>query len=484
MAFEGLQSRLQDAFSVLRKKGKVTEDDVNEVMREVRLALLEADVNFKVVRSFIKNVKEKALGEEVLGSLTGGQQVVKIVNDELKEVMGGEHQELILSAEGPTVFMMTGLQGSGKTTTSGKLANLLRKTNKLKPLLVAADVYRPAAIDQLKTVGEELDIPVFEMGDQVSPVEIAEKGVQKAVEEDYDLVIIDTAGRLHVDDNLMDELVDIKRNIEPEEVFLVVDAMTGQDVVNVAEAFNEQIGITSVLLTKIDGDTRGGAALSVSAVTGTPIKYVGTGEQLNEIEAFHPERMANRILGMGDILTLIERAQEEFDEQQAEELAQKMQDETYDLNDFIEQMDQVRGMGPLEDLIKMIPGMSNLPGMDQLEIDPKELDWTKAIVLSMTDEERTNPDILSQKRRRRVAQGSGRSVDEVNRLLKQFKESKKMMSQVSKGNVDTSQLDKLTGQSGMPNMPNMPKMPKQPKKEKGTKLDQFFRSRKKKKKKK
>ncbi len=451
MAFEGLTGRLSDAFSSLRKKGKVTEADIDEVMREVRLALLEADVNFKIVKKFVNSVKEKAKGEEVLGSLTGGQQVVKIVNDELTELMGGELQELNFAEDGePTVFMMTGLQGSGKTTTAGKLANYLRKHKKKNPLLVAGDVYRPAAIDQLITVGKQLDIPVLEMGDQVSPVEIAKNGLAHAKENDHDLVIIDTAGRLHVDHELMDELVEIEAAVQPDEIFLVVDAMTGQDAVNVAESFNETIGITSVILTKLDGDTCGGAALSISAVTHKPIKFAGTGEKLSDIEPFHPDRMANRILGMGDILTLIERAEQEVSEEEAMALAQKMKDQSYDFNDFLNQMGQVEKLGPMQDIIKMIPGLNKIPGIDEIDFDDGQMEWTKAIIYSMTEEERSNPDIISQNRRRRIAAGSGRSLNEVNGLIKQFNQSKKMMKEMSG--------DKASGK--MENMMNkMSKMP-------------------------
>lgn len=448
MAFEGLTGRLQDAFSGLRKKGKVTEADVKDVMREVRLALLEADVNYKVVRNFVKTVREKSLGEEVLGSLNGGQQVVKIVNDELTELMGGEQEKIIFAdpGQGPTIYMMTGLQGAGKTTTAGKLANYLRKHENKKPMMVAADIYRPAAIDQLETLGRDLDIPVFSMGDQVSPVEIAEKGIQQAKDENRDVVIIDTAGRLHIDENLMNELEDVKAAVNPHEIFLVVDAMTGQDAVNVADSFNDRLSITSVILTKLDGDTRGGAALSIRSVTNKPIKFTGTGEKLEALEPFYPDRMANRILGMGDILTLIERAQQEVDEERAEEMAAKMRENRYDFNDFIEQMDQMTNMGPMEDILKMIPGMSNVPGMADFQMDPKDIAHMKAIVLSMTPEERENPDILSQKRRRRIAKGSGRDIAEVNRLIKQFKQSKEMMSKMSKGNMGGMPgLDKLMG---------------------------------------
>lgn len=461
MAFEGLTGRLQDAFSGLRKKGKITEQDVNDTMREIRLALLEADVNYKVVREFVDNVREKAIGEEVLESLDGGQQVVKVVYDELSDLMGGEQAEVNISELPPTVYMMTGLQGAGKTTTAGKIANYLRKHKNLKPMLVAADVYRPAAIDQLQTIGQQLDIPVFTMGDQVSPVEIAKKGLAEAKEQNRDLVIIDTAGRLHVDEVLMTELTDIKAAVKPDEIFLVVDAMTGQDAVNVADSFNEQLDISSVVLTKLDGDTRGGAALSIRKVTGKPIKFTGTGEQLDALEPFYPDRMANRILGMGDLLTLIERAQAEVDEKRAEELAQKMAENRYDFNDFIEQMDQMRNMGPLDDLLRMIPGISNIPGMDDFEVDDKELDYMKAIVMSMTEAERLDPDMLNQGRRRRIADGSGQSLLEVNKLITQFKQSREMMAGMSGGKMPKG-IGKMLGglgggmgqgQQGLPQAP-------------------------------
>ena len=444
MAFEGLTGRLQDAFSSLRKKGKVSEQDVNDAMRQVRLALLEADVNYKVVRKFVKNIKEKSLGSEVLESLNGGQQVVKIVYDELTTLMGGEQAEVSISDIPPTVFMMTGLQGAGKTTTAGKLANYLRKHKNMKPMLIAADIYRPAAIDQLQTLGQQLDIPVFSMGDQVSPVEIATRGLEEAKATNRDLVIIDTAGRLHIDEVLMKELEDVKAAANPDEIFLVVDAMTGQDAVNVADSFNSQLDITSVILTKLDGDTRGGAALSIREVTGKPIKFTGTGEKLDAIEPFHPDRMANRILGMGDLLTLIERAQHEVDEKRAEELAQKMAENRYDFNDFIEQMDQMRNMGPLDQILKMIPGVSNLPGMNDFEVDEKELDYMKAIVQSMTNEEREDPELLNQSRRRRISAGSARPLQEVNKLIKQFKQTREMMAGLSGGKMPAG-LDQMLG---------------------------------------
>ncbi|MFL2101541.1 signal recognition particle protein [Desemzia sp. FAM 23991] len=436
MAFEGLTERLQNAMTKLRRKGKVSEADVKEMMREVRLALLEADVNFKVVKEFVNKVSERAVGTEVLDSLSPGQQIIKIVNDELTELMGGETATINFSVKPPTVVMMVGLQGAGKTTTAGKIANYVRKKENKRPLLVAADIYRPAAIQQLQTIGDQLDMPVFSMGDQVSPVEIAQKGIEEAVRTGRDVVLIDTAGRLHIDDNLMTELADIKQTANPSEIFLVVDAMTGQDAVNVAKSFNEQLDITGVVLTKLDGDTRGGAALSIRSVTGKPIKFVGQGEKLDALDPFHPDRMANRILGMGDMLTLIEKAQQDIDEKKAEEMAEKLRENTFDFNDFIEQMDQVSNMGPLEDIIKMIPGMNNMPGLDQLQVDPKDTARMKAIVLSMTTKERENPDIISQSRRKRIAKGSGRPLVEVNRLIKQFNESKKMMNKMSKGNFE------------------------------------------------
>ncbi|MGY3778721.1 signal recognition particle protein [Isobaculum melis] len=436
MAFEGLSERLQNAMAKLRKKGKISEADVKEMMREVRLALLEADVNFKVVKDFVKTVSDRAVGAEVLESLSPAQQVIKIVNEELTALMGGEQSQIAVAPKSPTVIMMVGLQGAGKTTTAGKLALLLKKKQNRKPLLVAADIYRPAAIQQLETLGKQLDIPVFSLGDQVSPVEIAKQAIQKAKDEHLDYVLIDTAGRLHIDETLMTELRDVKEVSNPSEIFLVVDAMTGQDAVTVADSFNEQLDVTGVILTKLDGDTRGGAALSIRAVTGKPIKFTGQGEKLEDLEPFYPDRMASRILGMGDMLTLIEKAQQDFDEKKAAEMTQKLKENSFDFNDFIEQMDQLQNMGPLEDILKMIPGMSNAPGLDQMKIDPKDMGRMKAIVLSMTPQERENPDMLSQSRRRRIARGSARPIAEVNRMIKQFNESKKMMSKMNKGNFE------------------------------------------------
>ncbi len=368
MAFEGLADRLQQTISKIRGKGKVTEQDVKDMMREVRLALLEADVNFKVVKDFVKKVSERAVGQDVMKSLTPGQQVIKVVKEELTELMGGEESKIAAAKRPPTVIMMVGLQGAGKTTSTGKLANLLRKKHNRNPLLVAADIYRPAAIKQLETLGKQLDMPVFSLGDKVSPVEIAKQAIEKAKEDHHDYVLIDTAGRLHIDEDLMDELEQVKETAQPEEIFLVVDSMTGQDAVNVAKSFNEQLGVTGVILTKLDGDTRGGAALSIRAVTNTPIKFAGMGEKLDALEPFHPERMASRILGMGDVLTLIEKAQANVDEEKAKELEQKMKNMSFTLDDFLEQLGQVRNMGPLEDLIQMMPGAGKMKGLKTLKL--------------------------------------------------------------------------------------------------------------------
>lgn len=438
MAFENLTQRLQAAMGKLRKKGKVTEADVTEMMREIRLALLEADVNLQVVKQFTKEVRTRALGVEVLESLTPAQQIVKIVDEELTKTLGSEAVGIEKSPKIPTVIMMAGLQGAGKTTFAGKLANQLIKNEKARPLMIAGDVYRPAAIDQLKVLGQQLDVPVFDMGTDVSPVEIVRQGMEKARENKNDYVLIDTAGRLHIDEALMDELKQIKEIAQPNEILLVVDAMTGQDAVNVAQSFNEQLGITGVVITKLDGDTRGGAALSIRAVTGAPIKFIGSGEKLTDLEVFHPDRMSSRILGMGDMLTLIEKAQQDYDEKKAEELARKMKENSFDFNDFIEQLDQVMGMGPIEDLLKMIPGIENV------KVDPKDVERKKAMVYSMTPAERENPDLLNPSRRRRIAAGSGNSVVEVNRMIKQFKESRKMMQQMSKGSMPAG-MDQMFG---------------------------------------
>ncbi|WP_033012325.1 signal recognition particle protein [Geobacillus kaustophilus] len=431
MAFEGLSERLQQVMNRIRGKGKVTEADVKEMMREVRLALLEADVNFKVVKDFIRQVSERAVGQEVMKSLTPGQQVIKIVKEELTALMGGEQSQIAVAKKPPTVVMMVGLQGAGKTTTTGKLANLLRKRHNRKPLLVAADVYRPAAIKQLETLGKQLDMPVFSLGEHANPVEIAKQALERAKEEHYDYVLIDTAGRLHIDEALMDELKQMKEAVKPDEIFLVVDAMTGQDAVNVAQSFHEQLGITGVILTKLDGDTRGGAALSIRAVTGAPIKFAGMGEKLDALEPFHPERMASRILGMGDVLTLIEKAQAAVDEEKAKELEQKMRTATFTLDDFLEQLGQVRKLGPLDELIKMLPGANKIKGLANIQVDEKQIARVEAIIRSMTKEEKMHPEIINGSRKRRIAKGSGTTVQEVNRLLKQFDDMKKMMKMMT-----------------------------------------------------
>ncbi|MGF2942968.1 signal recognition particle protein [Enterococcus xiangfangensis] len=444
MAFESLTQRLQAAMGKLRKKGKITESDITEMMREIRLALLEADVNLQVVKQFTKEVRSRAIGAEVLESLSPAQQIVKIVDEELTKTLGTEAVGIEKSPKIPTVIMMAGLQGAGKTTFAGKLANQLIKNEKARPLMIAGDIYRPAAIDQLKVLGQQLDVPVFDLGTEVSPVEIVRQGMEQARENKNDYVLIDTAGRLHIDEALMEELKQIKEIAQPNEILLVVDAMTGQDAVNVAQSFNEQLGITGVVITKLDGDTRGGAALSIRAVTGAPIKFVGSGEKLTDLEVFHPDRMSSRILGMGDILTLIEKAQQDYDEKKAEELARKMKENSFDFNDFIEQLDQVMGMGPIEDLLKMIPGMSQMPGIENVKVDPKDVERKKAMVYSMTPAEREDPDLLNPSRRRRIAAGSGNSIVEVNRMIKQFKESRKMMQQMSKGNMSAG-MDQMFG---------------------------------------
>ncbi|EAG0627030.1 signal recognition particle protein [Listeria monocytogenes] len=433
MAFEGLAGRLQETMNKIRGKGKVNEADVKEMMREVRLALLEADVNFKVVKQFIKTVSERAVGADVMKSLTPGQQVIKIVQEELTSLMGGEESKIGTADRPPTVIMMVGLQGAGKTTTSGKLANLLRKKYNRKPLLVAADIYRPAAIKQLETLGKQLDMPVFSLGDQVSPVEIAKQAIAKAKEEHLDYVIIDTAGRLHIDETLMDELKQVKEIATPTEILLVVDSMTGQDAVNVAQSFNEQLEITGVVLTKLDGDTRGGAALSIRSVTGKPIKFIATGEKMEALETFHPDRMASRILGMGDVFSLIEKAQTDVDTEKMKAMEQKMKDNSMTLDDFLEQLQQVKQMGPLDELLKMMPGANKMKGLDNMNVDDKQLGHIEAIIKSMTKNEKDNPDIINASRRKRIARGSGRPVQEINRLLKQFAEMKKMMKQMTGG---------------------------------------------------
>ena len=427
MIFEGLSDKLQGALSKLKSKGKLTEKDVKDAMREVKLALLEADVNFKVVKDFVKKVQERCVGQDVMSSLTPGQHVIKIVNEELTSLMGDVSSKVMISSKPPTVIMMVGLQGAGKTTTSGKLGGYFKKQGK-RPLLVACDVYRPAAIKQLQVVGEKLDIPVFNMGDKESPINIAKAGLSHAIKHNNDLVIIDTAGRLHIDETLMDELKSIKSEVKPHEILLVVDSMTGQDAVNVAESFNEALGVDGVVLTKLDGDTRGGAALSIRAVTQKPIKFIGMGEKLDDLEPFHPDRMASRILGMGDILSLIEKAQENIDLDKAKELESKIKKQELDFEDFLEQMEQIQKMGPLNKVLEMIPGMGSMKDqLGDIDMNNKEIVRTKAIVQSMTKEERRNPSILNASRKKRIARGSGTSVQDVNRLIKQFNEMKKMM---------------------------------------------------------
>ena len=432
MAFENLSNKLQDVFKQLRGKGKLTEADVKTAMREVKIALLEADVNFKIVKNFIKTVTERAVGTEVLEGLNPGQQVIKIVNEELISLMGTTQSQLTFAKRPPTVYMMVGLQGAGKTTSSGKLAGQLRKQGR-NPLLVACDVYRPAAIKQLQVVGKNYNIPVFEMGDKLSPVEISKKALEYAAENRNDVILIDTAGRLHINEELMQELQDIKEVVKPQEILLVVDAMTGQDAVTVAESFDSQLGIDGIIMTKLDGDARGGAALSVRSVTNKPIKYIGMGEKMEDLEPFYPDRMASRILGMGDVLTLIDKVQQNIDEQEAKEMQKKMLSNEFTLEDFLSQMQQINKMGPLKDLMGMIPGMNKFNLDEALNgVDPsKEMAKTEAIIQSMTREERLNPSILNGPRKKRIANGSGRSIAEVNRLLKQFEEMKKMMKQMN-----------------------------------------------------
>ena len=425
--FGGLTDKLANAFKKFRNKGKLTEADVKEGMREVKLALLEADVNFKVVKEFVKAVTERAVGSQVLESLLPAQQIVKIVNEELVKLMGGETPKVNISPKPPTVIMMVGLQGAGKTTHSAKIASYYKHKGK-SPLLVACDVYRPAAVDQLKIVGEAANIPVFSMGTKISPVEIAKAGVEYAKKNGHDMVFIDTAGRLHIDEELMAELVKIKEATTPSEILLVVDAMLGQDAVNVAKTFNDLLDITGVVLTKMDGDTRGGAALSVKYITGKPIKFIGTGEKLDALELFHPDRMASRILGMGDILSLIEKAEQAYDEKNAKELEKKMREQTFSLDDFLEQMRQLKKMGNLEQLIAMVPG-ANMGALKNAQLDEGQMAKTEAIILSMTKQERMRPDIINGSRRKRIANGSGTSVEDVNKLLKQFEQMKKMMKQ-------------------------------------------------------
>lgn len=427
MAFEGISTKLQSVFKKLTGKGRLSEKDVKEAMREIKLALLEADVNFVVVKDFVKKVTERAVGADVLESLTPGQQIIKIVNEELTALMGSTNARLDFGSTKPAVILMAGLQGAGKTTMCGKLSLLLKKQYGKNPLLCACDIYRPAAIDQLKVVGEKAGVPVFEKG-KTDPVQVATEALEYARRNFYDVLIVDTAGRLHIDSDMMEELVRIKEAVRPAEILLVIDSMTGQDAVNAAKAFHETVPLTGVILTKLDGDTRGGAALSVKAVTGKPIKFAGVGEKLTDIEPFHPDRMASRILGMGDMLTLIEKAQQAFDEKKAVELEKKVRTASFDLNDYLEQMDQMQSMGSMEDILKMIPGASKL---GNVQIDEKAVARTKAIVQSMTKEERSNPDLLNASRRKRIARGSGTSVQEVNRLMNQFNQSKQLMKQLT-----------------------------------------------------
>ena len=451
MAFEGLTEKLSAAFKKLRGKGRLSEADVKESMREIRLALLEADVSYKVVKDFIKKVTERAVGADVLESLTPAQMIVKIVNEELTALMGSDNQKIRMASQPPTIVMMVGLQGAGKTTQTGKLAALFKKQGK-NPLLCACDVYRPAAIKQLQIVGEQAGVPVFEMG-QSNPVDIAKAGIAHAVRHGNDMVFLDTAGRLHVDEALMDELKAIKAAVKPHEILLVVDAMTGQDAVNAAQTFNEYLDIDGVLLSKLDGDARGGAALSVRAVTGKPIKFIGVGEKLDQIEPFHPGRMASRILGMGDVLTLIEKAEASFDQKKAEELEKKLRSNKFTLADVYDQLVQLKGMGSLQDIAGMMPGM-NMGALKDAAIDEKALSRTEAIIQSMTPYERENPSVLNHSRKRRIAAGSGVKVEDINRLLKQFDMMNQMMKQFS-GPGASKKMKRMGRMGGFPGMPGM-----------------------------
>lgn len=427
--FEGLSGKLQETIRKFKGKGRVTDKDVKEMMREIKLALLEADVNFKVVKDFINRISERAVGQDVLESLTPGQQVIKVVHEELIDLMGKIPAKVTISSKPPTVYMMVGLQGSGKTTTSGKLASLMRKQGK-NPLMVACDVYRPAAVKQLQVVGNQLGIPVFSLENSTDPVAIAKAALEHAKSKLYDLMIIDTAGRLHINEELMDELKKIKSTVQPHEILLVVDSMTGQDAVNVAESFNEKLGVDGIVLTKLDSDTRGGAALSVKAVTGKPIKFACMGEKLSEIEPFYPDRMASRILGMGDVMSLIEKAQEAFDEKKAIEMEKKIRSQRFTLDDFLDQMQQVKKMGPLDQVLGMLPGM-NTKSLQNMDIDEKKMVHVEAIIKSMTKNERNEPSIINGSRRKRIAAGSGTTIQEVNRLLKEFEEMKKLMKMMT-----------------------------------------------------
>ena len=449
MAFENLSDKLNAAFKKLRGKGRLTAGDIKEVMREVRLALLEADVSYKVVKDFTKTVTERASGAEVLEALSPAQMVVKIVNEELCSLMGGENQKLNISSKSPSVVMLVGLQGAGKTTNGAKLAAMMRKQGK-RPLLAACDIYRPAAIKQLETVGAQLDIPVFQMG-QTDPVEIAKAAIEHAKKHGNDLVFLDTAGRLHIDEDLMNELCAIRDAVEPAEILLVVDAMTGQDAVNAATAFDEKLGVTGVMLTKLDGDARGGAALSIRSAMGKPIKFIGTGEKLDMIEVFHPDRMASRILGMGDVLTLIEKAEQSFDEKKARETAERLLQNRFTLSDYLDQMNQLRGMGDLGDLAGMIPGMDP-KALKGAKMDEKALSRQEAIILSMTQAERDNPSILNSSRKKRIAAGSGTQVVDINRLLKQYEGMQQMVKQLSGKNMRKLQkkMGRMGGGGGFP----------------------------------
>ena len=447
MAFEGLTEKLSAAFQRLRSKGRLTPADVKEAMREIRLALLEADVSYKVVKDFVKVVTERCVGNDVLEGLNPAQMVVKIVNEELTAMMGGENQKITMASNGPTVVMLVGLQGAGKTTNGAKLAGYFKKTQSKRPLLVACDVYRPAAIKQLEVVGGQLDIPVFQMG-QDDPVKIAREGLRYAVQHGNDMVFLDTAGRLHIDEKLMEELQAIKAEVKPDEILLVVDAMTGQDAVNAAQSFNEWLDVDGVMLSKLDGDARGGAALSVKAVTGKPIKFIGVGEKLDQIEPFHPGRMAGRILGMGDVLSLIEKAEQAIDQKKAAELEERLRQNRFTLTDFRDQLAQLKNMGNLQDLIGMIPGMGS---MKDLQVDEKALTRVEAIISSMTPQERENPNILGSSRKKRIAAGSGTRVEDVNQLLKRFDTMQKMMKQFT-GKGAGKKLKKLQKRGGFPGM--------------------------------
>ncbi|QVK18874.1 signal recognition particle protein [Mycoplasmatota bacterium] len=446
MAFDSLSDRLQSALKKVTRRGALTENDIETMMREVRLSLLEADVNYRVVKEFTNEVKQKALGEKVLKSITPGQQVVKIVHEELKKVMGNVSENLTFKIHGITVFMMVGLNGAGKTTHSGKLALYCRKKLNKKPLLVAADVYRPAAVDQLVTIGKQLNVPTFEMGTTVTPMEIVNKALDYAKDNQFDVVIIDTAGRFHINEELMLELEKIKEIAKPDEILLTVDAMTGQDAVNVAQSFHEQLDVTGVVLTKLDGDTRGGAALSIRKVTGVPIKFMGLGEKLDQLEIFHPERMADRILGMGDVLTLIEKAQDAIDEEEAELMAKKFKNATFDYNDFLKQIKQIKKLGNIKGILKLIPGLGSQ--LKNIDIDENQFNYISAIINSMTEKERKNPDLINSARKHRISKGSGRDISEVNRMTKQFEEMRKMMRQMM--NMNPRDMERMMNNMNRP----------------------------------